>query len=505
MNLWVNRLRQLTVLSVALIFSACEDDTSFLGFRNPNTKFKNYSVEIPLGEASSVMQLDPIRTVNALTSNERNRLLVGYNEDPRFGKIQSTAFTEFFALSSAKLPVGAVYDSVTLQLVVDDYYYYGQFVTTPLTLVVNRLEEKYDAEKPRDYTNNRLMNIGQELGRRTVSINPALFKEYKEKLDTRANPAPPAVEYQLRLNQAFGQELFDVAVKWSTLPNPVDSVQIKYGLFREVFKGISVSTPATANSLFTAFTTNSSSRIVLHYRESASATEKKQLAYTFTSLLNHNVIQSDRSAITDLAGATARVPFKPASGKRFVQAGTGLTTVIDLTPFMEFASRDSVQNIEINEAEIVFGGASASDAYRVPPAFALRAITDENKFYQVSQSNINDIRAYSGRTYYDPVGQNLPAPIIDSDNVLYPLNDQRNGYVLRYEQAAGRYSGFLTLFLQRLFDNKNQSPVFKRFVLVPLDPAYIGAWNKSVARVIFPSDQMVLRIKYTKPTVNENK
>src|SRR5688500_7755434 len=68
MNLWANRLGQLAILAVALFFFSCEDDTSFLGYRNPNEKFKGKYVEIPLN--STVFLLDSIRTSNYFFNNE---------------------------------------------------------------------------------------------------------------------------------------------------------------------------------------------------------------------------------------------------------------------------------------------------------------------------------------------------------------------------------------------------------------------------------------------------
>ena len=72
MNLWVNRIGQLTMLAVALFFFSCEDETSILGYKNPNSKFKVSYVEIPI--ESSVLLRDSLRTSNFLYTGEPNRL-----------------------------------------------------------------------------------------------------------------------------------------------------------------------------------------------------------------------------------------------------------------------------------------------------------------------------------------------------------------------------------------------------------------------------------------------
>jgi hypothetical protein len=85
MNLWASRIGQLTTLAVALFFFSCEDETSTLGYKNPNSKFKVSYVEIPI--ESSVLLRDSVRTTNFTYSGEPNKFLVGSYTDPVFGKI----------------------------------------------------------------------------------------------------------------------------------------------------------------------------------------------------------------------------------------------------------------------------------------------------------------------------------------------------------------------------------------------------------------------------------
>src|SRR5688572_25445292 len=121
MNLWAKRIGQLAILPIALFFFACEDEASLLGYKNPNTKFEVKYIEIPL--ESSVLLLDSQRTSNYLFNNETNRLLVGQYVDQQFGSITSTAFTQYFTTTGAKLAAGAVFDSVSIQLAFDLYNY----------------------------------------------------------------------------------------------------------------------------------------------------------------------------------------------------------------------------------------------------------------------------------------------------------------------------------------------------------------------------------------------
>src|SRR5262245_57681739 len=94
MNLWVKPLGQLLMLAVALFFFSCEDETSTLGYKNPNSKFKVSYVEIPI--ASSVVLRDSLRTSNFNYSGEPNRFLLGNYTDEIFGKVQTATFTQYF-------------------------------------------------------------------------------------------------------------------------------------------------------------------------------------------------------------------------------------------------------------------------------------------------------------------------------------------------------------------------------------------------------------------------
>ena len=91
MNLWANRIGQLTTLAVALFFFSCEEETSTLGYKNPNSKFKVSYVEIPI--ESSVILRDSLRTSNFAYSGEPNRLMVGSYTDEVFGQIEASSIT----------------------------------------------------------------------------------------------------------------------------------------------------------------------------------------------------------------------------------------------------------------------------------------------------------------------------------------------------------------------------------------------------------------------------
>ncbi|GIV37994.1 MAG: hypothetical protein KatS3mg032_2373 [Cyclobacteriaceae bacterium] len=54
---------------------SCKDEASFLGFRNPATKFETRFIEFPV--ESSVIWVDSLRTSNYVFSGETDRLSAG--------------------------------------------------------------------------------------------------------------------------------------------------------------------------------------------------------------------------------------------------------------------------------------------------------------------------------------------------------------------------------------------------------------------------------------------
>jgi hypothetical protein len=98
MNLSVKSFGQLASVAVALFFFSCSEETSPLGFKNPDPKFENRYIEIPV--TSSVILLDSVRTSNGDASNDLNRLIVGKHIDPIFGEVTASAFAQIYPSSN---------------------------------------------------------------------------------------------------------------------------------------------------------------------------------------------------------------------------------------------------------------------------------------------------------------------------------------------------------------------------------------------------------------------
>ena len=125
MNLWVKTLRQLTIVSVALFFFSCEDESGLLGFKNPNKKFHVGYVDIPLN-VSSVFGIDSLQTdlrpqLEAGQTRIVDGLLIGQYTDTELGKVNAQSFLTLYPTANTVLDNTAVYDSVTVEFRLNFY------------------------------------------------------------------------------------------------------------------------------------------------------------------------------------------------------------------------------------------------------------------------------------------------------------------------------------------------------------------------------------------------
>lgn len=493
MNLWVKRIGQLAVLAVALFFLACEDDTSLLGFKNPNSKFDIRYVEIPI--PSSILLLDSVRTSNFSFSGESNKLLVGQYTDEQLGVIRSEAYAQFLTSSGTKLAANAAFDSVTLQLAYDaELYTYGSATPTTHQVNVYELDEELNKEIRNYYNSTEVAVKPTPLGSKDFSVNPEIFKEFIE------DDEDTTLLINLRLANEFGERLFQSAIRYRDATTEADSSFVMPSEFVKEFKGIAIK-PGESDALMVAFSTGNASRIILHYHTDTA--DSLQLALTFNyfnALKSFHKITADRSS-TPLAGLTPYQPLEEGD-LRYIQSGTGLVTKINLDKILEFA--DTVPNVIINSAELIIS--DLGEPTRTPPTYlGLRVLKDNNRFKAYSQTSEHDrlVNVFY-KSYLTPdieTSSQTRTVLVDNDSVLYVRHDRTlDGHLMAYNSTNKSYSGSIGGFLQQLLNTEDGKTQYLNFALYPVTPEA----SKSVNRVVFNKDNIRLRINYTKPTINQN-
>jgi hypothetical protein len=474
MNLWARTtLRQLTVLAVALFFFSCEDESSILGFKNPNKKFKVNYVDIPL--ESSVFLMDSLRTSNNFSSETNiTRLLVGKYNDPDFGEVTSTAISQYFTSTGTKLKTSAVFDSVSVQLRFD-FYTYGSEAATPQTISVHEIEKELKRDSVAYYFNRSNTPYNPvALGTKTFTVDPGKFEDYVEdRKDTTITVSMP-------LDYAFGQRIFDSAIKYRDATTVADSTFVNYPEFVKEFKGLAL-VADDADKLVGFNASSKTSRVILHYHDAD--TDSLQLNLSFFNVVSYNKIQADRAS-SSLSGLTeVSQPVTPDNGLRYVQSGTGVLTRLDFSNFYEFADADSNAAMIVNSAELHLG-APLPSPYDPIDAMSLRAVTGEGYLKKIAdRSDTVSVSLYAGQLGI-------------TGNMLTAMSyDARNMFILSRSGDNPYYNGFLTLFAQQLFKKDVNKQRFRYFALYPESPVI----ERSVNRLVFNEQNIRLRVYYTRP------
>jgi hypothetical protein len=480
MNLWAKSLRQLAIFAVALFFFSCEDDT-ISGYKtNPKFDIIYKEFDVP----SSVILLDSVRTSN-FTTSELSRFLVGQLDDENFGNIKATAFSQFFTSASFILPNTAVFDSVSLTLRYD-LYYQGVKDFSPQTIEIHELTDKINPSLAQYYFNTSNNAVGDKLGSKTFVFNTDSIDTFLAATNfTRAiyNTIPLTTPEGVE----FGSRIFATAERYRDTPE-IDSALYTYGEFIELFKGIRISA-TTANKVM-GFNAQGSF-IKVSYHESGKTDPRSFTLALGPVGISYTHIDADRSS-TELSGLTAySTPYLPSSDLRYIQAGTGIATQIDLEEFTTFLAADSNKNLIINEAALVITAVEPVE-YDTLSVLSLRILNDQYQPIRVALTSDSTAVANGNAALTRQII--LYSNYLNVlDGIYTPMNEQQSNVTLS-KNSDNAYVGYPTFFLQQLH-TQNGKRVFSKYALYPQSPSF----SKSLNGFIFNKNNLKLRITYTRP------
>lgn len=535
MNSWVKRIGQLAVLAVALFFLSCQDETSLLGYKNPTSKFKLSFIDLPV--ESSILLLDSVRTSNYNESSDVNRWLVGKYTDPKFGEISATTLAEFFPLmgiiDSIKNTDGTwtkeppVFDSISM-LIRHDFYAYGANGNTYQEIGIHELSQRLVSgfnvtattntggqQKPQTstypfpqiYFNNSINPYEvTEIG--STGFNADLNKYNEEIIETGASVDP--IWSHVTLDAAFGQRLFDYG-----LSKP-DSFRIRSS-FSKSFKGLAL-VPKQGDKVIGFSPEDDSTKIELHYHNSK---DTLKVVFTFNGLVSYSKITNDRTT-SNLAGLTNFFePTDLAQDLRYIQAGTGVVTKIDFSEFNKFADSDTISRMAINSAEFVIKNIEDPQHFIPPQSLIVKLLKANNRPKKLSypgkssayQKDRADLNAYNDFVNFNIESRsNFYSAKLPFDSTLNIVNDLGTFFSLNYSKDNKSYKGTGALFFQQLFLKEEGQTRFTQAILYPYAPKRIASdpalgrntYGRTLNRVAFHKDNLVLRIYYTVPTANQN-
>ncbi len=488
MNLWARRIGQL--LLVAPFIFACEEDTSLLGFKNPNSKFTVRYIEIPI-ESSNYL-VDSISTSTFL-SNGVSQFLLGEYNDADLGKVTAIPHSRFLPVSRDTIHHSSQFDSAFIEL---RYSYLAVGSTngaTDQTVEVFELMEPLEYDSLPYYQNRSLKAvIPTVLGTQTFSPDASKFKEELEK------PASSRDTLILRIPiQDFGLDLFNRALDYSTGADP-DSIYYFPDKFVQQYKGLAIH-PVTGDKIMGFSFLDAFSRIGVYYHAPGD-TVTRTLRFTFSPnsssrVISFNHISSDRAG-TEVDGISFYQDYFTSNDLRYSQSGIGIMTKLDFSNFFNLidtietinSSSDTVPRIVINSAELSMTDIQKTGDFNPASSYKLCVLKSNNRLQPVkTNADTLNLIAYSGWLAPDPDVARFP--------VFTAIGDLGNSAVVEYSSTNNSYSAFLSVFLQELSIAKANKNQFTEFALIPASIRI----NQDVSRFGVHKDNIKLKIYYTIP------
>ncbi len=504
MNLWAKRTGQLLLGAVLFFLVSCEDDSFLLGFKG-NTKFQGRYQEIPWNSTnSSMLLLDSIATDQYDISTRdftAYRFLLGEVNDPVFGVVRSEVFAQFQPDNAPDSPpyfnsdrAILTYDSTTVQLLMDTYTY-GPEVNFNEKVTVYELAPKdslsffvrYFSNTPHEYN--------------PIPVGELTFKSswlaYKNEVGNKS------FYLRGRLDDEYGFRIFAYAGSKGDTALVGDNLQG----FRDQFFGLAF-IPTQSNRIV-GYSTSLLSRLTLHYHSAAKdsiTTDFYFYPYPYVSANSFSNIHTNR--IGDLAALTT--PNEPynVSGQRYIQDGSVVVPNFELGDYYSFI--DTLQDIVINSAEISIGVETPPAGMAPPPSLyvVLMKKTPDNKVLPLDTVDTKT-------TGFDWILSNTN---VFTDLKNYSVSSELSSLqplVLTYDKNSQRYYGYATMFFQTLFNSKDD--VERRLESLSLFPVTAptqravssirkvsvlrGGMGNTVDRAVLKSNDMKLKIYYTKPNL----
>jgi hypothetical protein len=257
--------------------------------------------------------------------------------DPELGDIGSTSYFRIGLPGNQTLPHGAVYDSIRLVLV-DNNYSIGDTLS-PITLNVHRLTQPLKTREDGYLYNTSSFAYSPDL------LGSVSFVPRPKSQDT----------LHISLDDNFGNELFDL------LKNKDDRI-LNSDNFFNYFKGVALTYDESDNTILGFSILGTLPAIRLYYHYSDFTVLHKILDFTISSpatlQFNHFSIHNPTEAWP--AKQSEKLAARMTDNKTFVEGGTGLVTRFEI-PYLKNLS-ELYQNMQILRAELILE--PARDTYK---------------------------------------------------------------------------------------------------------------------------------------------
>gem|GEM_PF-1165740 len=488
----------LLLLIVVSVLSACTEDSALLGIKKDVQRiglyYKEFDIPVRTIQADS-LRSDNVRIfIDEPVQVNLDRLMTGNTNDPIFGQINTALYTQFMTpLTKARLVrQNVTLDKVTLTLM-HDYYFYGDTtVISDHTFEVKKIFRQGIDRDLNYFTKSEVSLFSTPIGQATWTFNPdSIQKHIKLNNDKNTNNNVFDSLY-FELDRAYGQQLLDSVL---VIKDTIDIAEADK--FQQAFRGLGV-IPTSSNLVMGFNPGNFKSRVTVYYFYLENGQQKRgkyvfilgsPYAASYTSI-NYN------RAGTSLTGVTNKyTDYDVPDGYTYIQSGTGLFAKLDMSDFYSYF--DTIKSPLLNSVELIVPtpAASARNHFSKPANLYYQFLGNNNRFYRPVRLEtredgllIEKIDAQFQLTYHAELGENFTA---------YARGDDNSGLRIPFTETTDGtfYRAFLTEYFQYQLNLPIIYPPFKYAALYPSDAPY----GKSLNGISFPSNQVKLRVYYSKP------
>ena len=333
------------ILCAILVFGACKEDSGLIGLDvQPQDEFLNtdYFDTTTIAVRSSTHD-------SLITSNIALNML-GYIQDPVFGKTQAGIYTQF-RLSSYNADFG---ENVTVDSVVLTLVYGGHYGDTLNSFLVRVYELTEGMEKSKNYFANSKINY---VPSSNLTENSNLY--ISPKPNTRQDTSISSNCLRVRLDTNFAKTKF-ISQSGSDVVYKSDANFVNY------FKGLLITAEAmTGNGCIVSLNmTHTNSNLTIYYSNDRASNQK----YTFK--LNDSTAHFGATDHFDYADAEtnlkAQLNGDSSSGTNvlYAQAGAGVKVLLNF-PYIKDMFNN--QKVIIHRASLVINHLDDNLANYIPP------------------------------------------------------------------------------------------------------------------------------------------
>ena len=392
------------------------------------------------------------------------------------------------------VPSTAIFDSLVLQLKLDNYYY-GNSDSTQQRIQIFEVLDTIKSSV--GYYNNSTVSISSTLlGEAIFSVDPAAFDKalpFNSDRDTSNNVI---TNVRIKLQGPLGPDLLaDLMSDPQTLVSDPDAFMGKYkGLAFVMSQGDKI---VGIDPTFTSpLPKRKDTKLSLYYTDGATRSRADFLFYfanNFTygktyPAVSFTTITTDRNS-TALSGIQSFKDFVPPDDHFYTQSGTALITKIDLTPFYNYV--DTLENVVFNSAELVVTNTSKRKA---PLNVQLRILDSTNHFRSpYIDSLLNDVITTTLSSYFTKIPTAWIIGTSTTSSSIDVRSDQGHTIpVVTDTYEVGKI--FITEFCQQIFRHKRDKRRIKTLGLMPVESEF----QKSVNGLVLDRN-ISLRLYYSKP------